>query len=444
MRTRPKLSWSDLRGAKVGVWGLGVEGHANLRRLEAMGVEPVLVDDAPAAVPGAYRTAEGGLDALAGCDVVVKTPGISRYRPDARQLVERGVALVGGLGLWMQAADRTRVACITGTKGKSTTTSIAGHLANRLGYRCFSGGNLGSPPWDPDAAADYDYWLIETSSFQATDLATAPQVVAVTSLHPDHLNWHGDVQAYYRDKLSIATLPGARVTVANAEDPVVREHTALLGTNVHWAPDDTLPADWVAELGLLGHHNVVNARLAQAVLAELGLEEMRSSRWLAEAAGSFVQLASRLQSIGVVGRRTFVDDSLSTNVLPTLAALEAFGQQRVALIVGGFDRDIDYGPLAIGLRARRHPLLVLAIPDSGPRIARTLAAVDPGPQVTVRQAGGLADATRLGYEWAGEGGVVLLSPAAPSFGLFRDYRERAAAFAEAMRACAATPADETG
>ena len=143
MRTRPNLSWSDLRGARVGVWGLGVEGHANLRQLLAIGASPVLVDDDPAPGSEAIKTDEGGLDALRTCEVVVKTPGISRYRPDVQQLEAAGIAVAGGLGLWMQEADRDRVACITGTKGKSTTTSIAGHLLQRLGFRCFVGGNIG-------------------------------------------------------------------------------------------------------------------------------------------------------------------------------------------------------------------------------------------------------------------------------------------------------------
>ncbi len=129
---RPKISWSDLRGARAGVWGLGVEGAASVRKLASMGVEPVLVDDRPPASGHDGRpvlaTGDGGLAALAACDVVIKTPGISRYRPDVRHLEQRGVPVAGGLGLWLQEAPRDRVVCITGTKGKSSTTAIAGHL----------------------------------------------------------------------------------------------------------------------------------------------------------------------------------------------------------------------------------------------------------------------------------------------------------------------------
>jgi UDP-N-acetylmuramoylalanine--D-glutamate ligase len=392
-----------------------------------------LVDDDPAPDSGALKTGEGGLDALRSCEVVVKTPGISRYRSDVQQLEDDGTVVAGGLGLWMQGADRDRVACITGTKGKSTTTSIAGHLLQRLGFHCFVGGNIGKPPWDPQAPQDADYWVIETSSYQATDLRVAPRVVAVTSLHPDHLNWHGDLATYYRDKLSLCTLPGAEVTVSNAEDPVVQDHRSQLGEHVHWVPDPALPTGWASRLPLLGRHNALNAFLAQAVLAELGIAEAADDDALARAAEGFEPLASRLQVIGSIDGVTFVDDSLSTNVLPTLAALDAFPDRRVALIAGGFDRGVDYAPLAAGVARRRAPLLVLGVPASGPRIIEILQAAELGSMVETRVTESVDEATRLGYEWAEPEGVVLLSPAAPSFGLFRDYRERAAAFAAAMR-----------
>ena len=441
---RPKISWSDLRGARVGVWGLGVEGAANLARLRTMGVEPVLVDDRPP--PGdvgglpVFATSDSGLAALTHCDVVVKSPGISRYRPDVAQLEERGVPVAGGLGLWMQEADTSRVLCVTGTKGKSSTTAIAGHLLARLGYSCLAGGNIGTPPWDPalDGVA-YDYWVIEISSYQATDLAISPPVVAVTSLHPDHLDWHGGVAAYYRDKLSACSQPGADLTVANGDSDLIREREPMLGPRIRWvhAADDP-DADWMAPLALLGTHNRRNALIARACLTALGVPQAGDDAALRDAAAGFEHLSHRLQPIGTVEGVTFVDDSLSTNVLPTLAAVDAFPGQRVALIVGGHDRGIDYAPLAAGLAARGVPTLVLALPDSGSRIQAAIEAAGRG-RLEVMACPDLDAAVRAGFGWARPDGIVLLSPAAPSFGVFRNYRDRGEAFARAMRSCG--PAD---
>jgi UDP-N-acetylmuramoylalanine--D-glutamate ligase len=437
---RPKICWSDLRGARVGVWGLGVEGAANLARLRTLGVEPVLVDDRP---PGAdfeglpvFATGDSGRTVLSHCDVVVKSPGISRYRPDVLELEERGIPVAGGLGLWLQEADRDRVLLVTGTKGKSSTTAIAGHLLTRLGYSCLTGGNIGRPPWEPslDDVA-YDYWVIETSSYQATDLACSPPVVAVTSLHPDHLDWHGGVAAYYRDKLSACSQPGADLTVANGDSELIRERKSLLGPRVRWvhAADDP-DADWMEPLRLLGAHNRRNALIARACLAALGVPQAGDDDALRDAAGGFEHLSHRLQPIGTVDGVTFVDDSLSTNVLPTLAAMDAFPGRRVALIAGGHDRGIDYAPLAAGLAPRPAPTLVLTLPDSGPRIQ---AAIEAGEHAAleVLACADLDAAVRAGFDWARPDGIVLLSPAAPSFGVFRNYRDRGEAFARAMKAC---------
>src|SRR6201986_207134 len=147
----------------------------------------------------------------------------------------------------------------------------------------------------------------------------------------------------------------------------------------------------------------------------MGIPGATDDQALRTAAGGFVPLAHRLQVTGPVSGVTFVDDSLSTNVLPTLAAMDAFPGRRVALIAGGHDRGIDYQPLAAGLAARDAPTLVLAVPDSGPRVQAAIEAAGPA-KVDVVACAGLDAAVECGFGWAAPDGVVLLSPAAPSFG----------------------------
>ena len=346
-----------------------------------------------------------------------------------------GRAVAGG---WADG----HVIAITGTKGKSSTTAIAGHLLTRLGYPAMTGGNIGRLPYDPDldqAGPPPRYWVIEVSSYQAMDLPVSAPVTAVTSLHPDHLPWHGGVEQYYADKLSACSQPGAEVTVANGDSDLLRERAALLGPRVEWvSADDDPGADWMAPLGLLGAHSRRNALIARACLRAAGVPEASDDDALRPAAAGFTPLASRLQVVGTAGGVTFVDDSLSTNVLPTLAAVGAFPGRRIALIAGGHDRGIDYAPLAAGLHGRDVPLLVLALDESGPRIQAAIEAERPG-KVEVTACPDLAAAVRQGWEWARPDGVVLLSPAAASFGTFRNYADRAAAFGRAMRACTGEP-----
>jgi len=449
MTERPTLTWSDLRGARTGLWGLGREGHASLRKLRALGVDPVLVDDNPPQDGiRVLPTSRGGLDALKTCEVVIKTPGISRYRPEADELRAAGVTLAGGLGLWLNDADRDRVVCITGTKGKSTTSAIIGHLLTGLGYKAMVGGNFGAAPYDPEVEGDYDFWVIEVSSYTATDLAVTPPVTAVTSLHPDHLPWHGDVERYYRDKLSACSQPGADLTVANGDSELLRERAGLLGPRIEWVTEGDEPgATWPGPLGLPGRHNRRNALIARSVLRALGtaagnpnlIRQAGDDEQLERVAAGFSPLPSRLTTVGVIDGVTFVDDSLSTNVLPTLAALDAFPGRRVALIVGGQDRGIDYRPLADGVFTRDAPTFVLTLPDSGPRITEAFleterSAAAGRASVAVRDCPDLDSAVARAFAWARPQGIVMLSPAAPSFGHFLDYKDRAAHFTAAMRA----------
>ena len=446
MEERTTLGWSDLAGARVGLWGLRMEGAANLRRLRTLGVVPVAVDDRPSApVFGGLRVLQGdaGLEALARCEVVVKSPGISRRGAAAAGLVGAGVTLAGGLGLWLADADRARVACVTGTKGKSTTAALAGHLLRGLGHRCLVAGNIGVPPWDPDAGDDWDVWIVECSSYQATDVAVSPPVVAVTSLAPDHLDWHGGVEPYYEDKLSLCSRPGARLTVADGTSETLRAHASLLGPTVRWVMegDHQLDGAWVERLGLPGRHYHRNALIARACLLGLGISEAEDEEALARAAPGFAPLAHRFRPLGTVAGVTFIDDGLSTNALPTVAALESLGDRPVALLVGGQDRGIDYEPLGRAVAERGGPTMVATLPDCGPRIRSVVAAAIAGTggarDVTIVDFPALPEATSAAFDWAAPRvGVVLLSPAAPSFGQFRDYRERSAAFEAAMRRCA--------
>lgn len=444
-RTPPPISWTDLAGRRVGVWGLGREGEANLRKLRAIGVEPVLVDDNPAAARSEIlATGEGGLDALKACDVVIKTPGISRYRPEVDALWEAGTVVAGGLGLWLAEAPRQRVVCVTGSKGKSTTTSILGHLLKGLGRSVFVGGNLGFPPYDPELrlpdADEPEFWVIETSSYQATDLGVSPVVTAVTSLSPDHLSWHrDDPDTYYADKLSMCHQPGAKVTVANGRDARLRDREAMLAPAVTWVDHDpSAPAPaWVEALELLGQHNHLNAMIARACVAELGIDCTDDE--LLRAAEGMEPLPSRMQLIGTVDGVRFINDSLSTNVLSAIAAVEAVDGPLV-LLAGGFERGIDYHPLAQHLLGRRDPTLLVTLPTNGPRIRQAVDDLAGESTLEVRAAESLPAAVEAGFEWLRHGGgTVLLSPAAASFDLFTDYRHRAEVFAQAMAELPAAP-----
>jgi len=428
---RHQLGWTDLSSVRVGVFGAGVEGRSTLRRLRELTDEIVVVDDNPSVLLDDHdvlATRDGGLHALQTCDVVIKSPGISRYRDDVMALEAQGVAVVGGVGLTIHDRDRSQIMCITGTKGKSTTASLIGHLAQGFGLRVGVTGNIGLPPFDPDVADTLDLLVIETSSFQACDVADAPGIVVVTSLSVDHVDWHGSAERYHADKLSLTALPGAGITIAQQDSPELVAHQDLLGGDLRWSS----PVDpwWTQHLGLVGAHNVANAQLAADALVAFGIDAAADPTLLSTAAAGYKELPGRLNLVAEFDGVRFIDDSLATNVLPTLAALASFEGERVALLLGGYDRGIDYSELIDVLATRDAPTLVIGLPDSGARLVAEISAVRGTTETAL--AGDISQATALGATWASGGGVVLLSPAAPSFSQFANWKERSAAFRDAV------------
>jgi UDP-N-acetylmuramoylalanine--D-glutamate ligase len=425
---RHPISFSDLAGRRVGIFGLGVEGRAARARLLALGCDVVVVDDDPSSTreDTVLGTTDGGIAALGTCDAVVKAPGISRYRSDVVELERSGPPVLGGLGMWLEEADRSRVVCVTGTKGKSTVTTVMGHLATGLGTDVVVAGNLGLPPFAPGLEFAGRFVVLETSSFQATDVAHSPGVVAVTALGEDHLDWHTTVAHYHADKLSLSSQPGARATVV-ADTPLLRAHEDRLGGTVQWV--DARAHELAEALGLKGHHGISNASVALAALQAAGIEGSTDEARVLDAARGYEPLPGRFREIAARGGIRFVDDSLATNPLPTIAALDAVGDGRLAVLVGGYDRGVDYTGLADAIGRRRAPTLVVTLPDNGPAIG---ALVATSGAATVTDAGTIAEAVGVATSWLGDEGTLLLSPAAPSFSQFRDWAHRSEAFAQAV------------
>ena len=429
-RMRHEISFSDLAGQRVGVFGLGIEGRAARARLLALGCDVVVVDDDAEATgdAAALGSSDGGLQALAHCDAVVKSPGISRYRDDVVALHKSGVPVLGGVGMWLEEFDRSRVICVTGTKGKSTVTTVIGHLATRLGTPTSVTGNLGMPPFAPGLDLGDQLVVVETSSFQATDVAHSPGVTVVTSLGEDHVDWHGSVERYRADKLSLTRQRGARHTIL-ANTTQLREHREQIGGEVTWMTEEFGPL--AAALGLPGRHGASNAAVAVGALRAAGVAGSDDEARLLAAAEGYEPLQGRFHEIAQHGGVRFIDDSLATNPLPTIAAIDALVGARLALLVGGHDRGVAYDELVAEVAGREGATLVVTLPDNGPAIGGMLR---PHTHVAVLDASNVDEAVRLALGWLGGSGILLLSPAAPSFSQFRSWKERSDAFAVAVEA----------
>lgn len=430
----------------MALWGWGREGRAAHAALRAR------LPDAPLAL---FCSAEEAADAhaldprlaidtavdgarLSAFDVVVKSPGISPYRPDVAQAQARGTRFVGGTALWFAEHADAATLCVTGTKGKSTTTALLAHLLRAGGHRTALAGNIGMPLLElRDARADY--WAIELSSYQTRDVAESavrPRLAIVTNIFPEHLDWHGSQARYIEDKLALVTRAQPHVAVLNAADPVLAA-LQLPGSQVHWygredgwhLREDLLyrGGDKVLDTRLVplaGRHNRGNLCAVLAALDALGLDAAA----LAPHAESFLPLPNRLQVLGVRDGLLWVNDSISTTPHASLAALEVFGGRRVALLAGGHDRGLDWSAFAEAMRTHA-PAAIVTLGQNGPRIHALLAKVAAEAGFALAQAGDLAEAVAHARRLLGGDGVVLLSPGAPSFGMYRDYVARGRDFA---------------
>ncbi|MGY1680793.1 UDP-N-acetylmuramoyl-L-alanine--D-glutamate ligase [Geodermatophilus sp. SYSU D01176] len=431
---------AELAGRRVGVWGYGREGHAAVRAARAAGAAGVLVVDAvpPADLPPGVQAGTDVAE-LAGCDVVFRSPGISPYREDARALAARTTLASGtGVALVEFAARGVPTMCVTGTKGKSTTSALAAAVLTAAGRPAVHAGNIGTPLLDvllDDAVGDGTALVVEVSSYQAAAVEGWSGWGAVTSLAPEHLDWHGDVETYYRDKLHVFANcgPGSVVVGAQAR-PVAEQH---LDPAVLVDPADVVPEARLARFPLerlSGAHNVANLHVALAACVRMGVDLDRSADAVRAAVAGFRALPHRLSPVATRDGVTFVDDTLSTTPVSVRAAIDAFAGQQVTLIAGGQDRGLDYTELAAAVVARGGTVQVLTIPDTGARFAADIraAAVAAGVDAPVTETASLADAVAEALAGARPGGLVLLSPGAPSYNRFRNYEELARTYEQIL------------
>jgi UDP-N-acetylmuramoylalanine--D-glutamate ligase len=434
---------TELAGRRVGVWGHGREGRAAVRAALTAGAAGVVVVDAvpPVDLPPGVR-AGSDVAELAGCDVVFRSPGISPYREDARALAARTTLTSGtGVALAEFAARDVPTLCVTGTKGKSTTSALAAVVLTAAGQPAVHAGNIGTPLLDVlldgvlTGSPPAPPLVVEVSSYQAAAVEGWSGWGAVTSLAPEHLDWHGDVETYYRDKLHVfaACGPGS-VVVSPQARPVAEQHLdpAVLVDPADVVPEARLPGFPLERLS--GVHNVANLHVALAACVRMGVDLDRSAEAVRAAVADFRALPHRLSPVATRNGVTFVDDALSTTPVSVRAAIDAFAGQQVTLIAGGQDRGLDYTDLAAAVVARAGTVQVLTIPDTGARLAADIraAAAAAGVDAPVTETGSLADAVAEALRTARPGGLVLLSPGAPSYNRFRNYEELARTYEQIL------------
>jgi len=482
-------------GQRIALWGWGREGRSAYRALRAKSALPLTLFCTPTDAIDARTLNDPALnietDASAGrlseFDLIIKSPGISPYRPEALAASAGGTRFVGATALWFASRPDARTICVTGTKGKSTTTTLLAHLLRGAGFRTALAGNIGLPLLEL-LDADADYWAIELSSYQTRDVAASgvcPDIAIVTNLYPEHLDWHGDESRYIADKLALLHDATPRIAILNAQDPhlsalhLQHSRVILFGNEAGWH----LRGQWLyrgntpildtVDLPLPGPHNRLNlCAVFTAIDAlkdpplSLSSQQKSAARgpqtpcppregkgeaggagrqtrkpapfrqpkqyWaqLGKHLNTFTPLPHRLQPLGKRNGILWVNDSISTTPHATLAALDVYQGQRIALLLGGFDRGLDWTHFATAIQSRP-PHTIITLGQTARRLHGLLSPLSAAHKFQLHTAKSLAEAMTLARTALGtDGGIVLLSPGAPSFDTHRDYTERGQHFAE--------------
>ncbi len=440
-------------GREVAVVGLGKSGTAGSRLLRRVGI-PVYASDSAAGPAYEAWAAElraigaevqlGGhdLERIARAAAVVVAPGVPPDVPPLAAARQAGVDVYAEVDIGFLALGATRCIGITGTNGKTTTTSLVAHVMVAAGLRAETAGNIGRPLCDVALAPDPPDWLaLELSSFQLHDAPhLRPAIGLLTNLAPNHLDRYHSLDEYYGDKARLFRNADAdSVWVTNADDAAVREMVgAVPGTQLRFSLEH--PADaWLerasgrlmldnrpllprAELPLLGDHNVANALAAALAATRAGAEPARVAAGLR----TFRAIPHRVEPVREVAGVLWINDSKSTNVTSTAVAVAAVDRPFV-LLLGGRHKGEPYTRLAALLRGRCRA--VVAYGEAGPQVVRDLGGALP-----VVPAADFADVLATARRLARPGDAVLLSPACSSYDMFTNYEERGARFRSAVEA----------
>lgn len=432
-----------LSDKRVGVIGAGVSNMPLIRMLRGAGI-PVTVHDkkTPTELGDGYATlATLGVDFALGErylealneDVIFRTPGV--HPRFLQYAVENGSELTSEMELFFSVCPCPIIG-ITGSDGKTTTTTLVCEILRHAGHTVHLGGNIGTPllPRTSEMSPD-DLAVVELSSFQLMGMRHSPHIAAITNLTPNHLDYHRDFEEYVQAKTAIyrSQRPGDRL-VLNLDDAVTRS-LSVPGRPVYISKQQSvtdgvflkdgmiaiagqggsrelMPA---ADIRIPGAHNVYNMMMAAAIIQGYASDED-----IRHVATTFGGVEHRIEFVREKDGVKYYNDSIASSPTRTIAGLNAF-QQKVILIAGGYDKHIPYDILGEPICAHVRTLLLTG--STAPKIRACVEAV-PGPHPAMMEVEDLEAAVHQADRIAQAGDIVLMSPASASFDRFKNFMER--------------------
>jgi len=341
--------------------------------------------------------------------LVIKTPGISPHKPEIVAAKKNGVIFSSHTQLFFEVCPSKNIIGITGTKGKSTTTSIIYEVLKANHKPAVLVGNIGKPALDFLSDISPNTWVVmELSSYQLMDLSSSPHIAVLQNIYPDHLDYHSDFAEYKNAKLNITKYQNANDYLITQLDVPTKAKKTIFSIS---------DFDPQVKTKLIGDHNKLN------IIPILKISDiLKLSKTLThQAIENFQPLETRLELVATKNGIGFYADTLATIPQATIAAIDGLSSEVETLIAGGHDRKQNYSDLAKKILNSSIKNLIL-FPATGPRIWEEVFKLEPR-SINHFAVTNMSDAVKIALHQTTSGKICLLSPAAPSFTLFKDYRD---------------------
>ncbi|HJY99049.1 MAG TPA: UDP-N-acetylmuramoyl-L-alanine--D-glutamate ligase, partial [Patescibacteria group bacterium] len=424
------FSENKFKDKKVAVLGLGIEGKDAVSFLLSQGAKVTVfdqkdgseldfgsIDKKKIAISSGKDYLKGGLGEF---DFVVRSPGFYRHLPEILEAEKKGAVITSPIKIFFDLCPG-KIIGVTGTKGKGTTSTLIYEILKSAGLDVFLSGNIGSPYLEllPLLSPD-SFVILEVSSFQLIDLEVSPHIAVILNITLDHMDWHKDEKEYVEAKKNIVVHQKPDdFAVINEDYDTPRSFAQNLKSKVIFFSKAKLDKKYKENLKLKGEHNLENIAAAVEVAHIMGIKE----EVIKETVVNFKGLEHRLELVAEVSGRTFFNDSFATGPQPTIAAIKSFSEPET-LILGGSDKGLDYSELAREINSSKNVQNILLIGAIGGKIGEIVKNSGYVGNIENLGSPSMPEIVKRAFDVTSKGGVIILSPAAASFDMFKNYKDR--------------------
>jgi UDP-N-acetylmuramoylalanine--D-glutamate ligase len=403
------------KGKKVAILGYGIEGQDAEKFLKFCGAEITILDK---------KDDVNYLNGLSKFNIIVRSPGVYRFLPEILEVEKKGIVITSAVKKFFENCPG-KIIGVTGTKGKGTTSTLIYEILKTDGRDVYLSGNIGKPYLELLPKLSKDSWVImEMSSFQLIDLDLSPHIAVILNITLDHMDWHKDRDEYVNAKKNIVSHQTSNdFAVINVEYETPKSFAKIAKGKVIEFSKDTLDAGFKKDLLLRGEHNLENIAAAVAVGRVLKINDNKTLGVVR----NFKGLEHRLELVDEVNGINFYNDSFATGPQPTIAAINSFTEPET-LILGGSDKGLDFGELREKIEKKDNIKNLILIGDIGEKIGGGIK----GKNIINLGKTSMTQIVKKAFEVTPKGGVVILSPAAASFDMFKNYKDRGNQFKEAV------------